>query len=223
MSTLALSRAISNRERLERSLLEISEREQRRIGQDLHDGLCQQLTGISLMISSFQRNLSPDAEAEQRQIVRLINGCIEEARLVTRGLHPVPNEPAGLVVGLRELVDKVHSETAISCELLITGEVYIVDVAISSNLYRIAQEAVRNAIKHSGAKTIRVHLLMSVGNINLTIEDDGSGFLLDSSRRGLGLEIMRYRATSIGGRLSVKCNQPTGTLVDIRVANPVTQ
>ena len=223
MSTVALSRAISNRERLERSLLEISEREQRRIGQDLHDGLCQQLTGISLMISSFQRNLSPDAEAEQRQIVRLINGCIEEARLVTRGLHPVPNEPAGLVVGLRELVDKVHSETAISCELLITGEVYIVDVAISSNLYRIAQEAVRNAIKHSGAKTIRVHLLMSVGNINLTIEDDGSGFLLDSSRRGLGLEIMRYRATSIGGGLSVKCNQPTGTLVDIRVANPVTQ
>jgi len=223
MSTLALSSAISNRERLERSLLEISEREQRRIGQDLHDGLCQQLTGISLMISSFQRNLSPDAEAEQRQIVRLLNGCIEEARLVTRGLHPVPNEPAGLVVGLRELVDKVHSETSISCELLITGEVYVVDVAISSNLYRIAQEAVRNAIKHSGAKTIRVQLLMSVGNINLTIEDDGSGFLLDSSRRGLGLEIMRYRATSIGGRLFVKCNQPSGTLVDIRVANPVTQ
>ena len=219
LSTVALSRAITNREHLERSLLEVSEREQRRIGQDLHDGLCQQLTGISLMIRSLQRKLMPGAELEQMQIVELINGCIEEARLVTRGLHPVPNEPAGLVVGLRELVDKVHSDTSISCELSISGEVHIDDGAVSSNLYRIAQEAVRNSIKHSGAQTVRVQLQVSGEKIDMQIEDDGGGLFPNRSRRGLGLEIMKYRATSIGGQFSVERNQPTGTVVKISVVN----
>lgn len=219
LSTVALSRAISNREHLERSLLEVSEREQRRIGQDLHDGLCQQLTGISLMIRSLQRKLIPGAEREQMQIVELINGCIEEARLVTRGLHPVPNEPAGLVVGLRELVDKVHSDTSISCELSISGEVHIDDGAVSSNLYRIAQEAVRNSIKHSGAQTVRVKLQVSGEKIDMQIEDDGGGLFPNRSRRGLGLEIMKYRATSIGGQFSVERNQPAGTVVNISVVN----
>ncbi|RFC44338.1 MAG: sensor domain CHASE3-containing protein [Verrucomicrobia bacterium] len=92
-STLALSRAISNRERLERSLLDVSEREQRRIGQDLHDGLCQQLTGISLMISSLHRKMLQGSEHELTQISSLINSSIEETRLVTRGLHPCPTNP----------------------------------------------------------------------------------------------------------------------------------
>ena len=217
-STVALSRAISNRERLERSLLEVSEREQRRIGQDLHDGLCQQLTGISLMISSLHRKMLPGNEAHLSQIGSLINGSIEETRLVTRGLHPVPDEPGGLVVGLRELVDSVHTNTKVNCELSIVGAVQITDSAISSNLYRIAQEAVRNALKHSGAHNICIQLQGIGQTLDLKIEDDGGGLPREHSRRGLGLEIMKYRASSVGGQLTILRKPGSGTLVHFHLA-----
>jgi signal transduction histidine kinase len=217
-STLALSRATSNRERLERSLLDVSEREQRRIGQDLHDGLCQQLTGISLMISSLHRKMLRGSEHELTQISALINSSIEETRLVTRGLHPVPDEPGGLVVGLRELVDGVHSNSMVNCELSILGAVQITDAAISSNLYRIAQEAVRNALKHSGAKNITILLQGLDPGLDLKIKDDGGGLPKEPSRRGLGLEIMKYRAASIGGNLNIACSHGAGTLVHFRLA-----
>lgn len=212
-STLLLSRAVANRERLERSLLEVSEREQRRIGQDLHDGLCQQLTGISLMTTSLLRNISGDAEQNLRKVVTLINGCIEEARLVTRGLHPVPDEPGGLAVALRELVDGVHIQSSVNCELSISEGAQITDLTICSNLYRIAQEAVRNALKHSGAKNIRLSLQMSQSALDLKIEDDGGGLPLQSRQRGLGLGIMKYRASTIGAQLQILNTGSTGTLV----------
>jgi signal transduction histidine kinase len=221
-STIALGRAIANRERLERSLLEISEREQRRIGQDLHDGLCQQLTGISLMISSLYRKMKPGSEQELAQVSRLINNSIEETRLVTRGLHPVPDEPSGLLVGLRELVDGVHSNSSLNCELSIVGIVRINDSAVSSNLYRITQEGLRNALKHSGAKNICIYLRMDEQGIELKVEDDGRGLPKDRSSKGLGLEIMKYRASSIGGTLSITTKPGAGTCVHFRLAKNIT-
>ncbi len=212
-STLLLSRAVANRERLERALLEVSEREQRRIGQDLHDGLCQQLTGISLMTTSLLRSLSGAIEQDLRKVVGLINGCIEEARLVTRGLHPVPDEPGGLAVALRELVDGVHMQSSVNCELSIDDSEEITDQTVSSNLYRIAQEAVRNALKHSGAKNIRLSLTKGSAGIELRVEDDGSGLPIQSGQRGLGLGIMKYRATTIGGLLQVSSKAASGTVV----------
>lgn len=212
-STVLLSRAVANRERLERALLEVSEREQRRIGQDLHDGLCQQLTGISLMTTSLLRNLAGDAEQSLRKVVTLINGCIEEARLVTRGLHPVPDEPGGLAVALRELVDGVHIQSSVNCELSISEGVQITDLTVCSNLYRIAQEAVRNALKHSGAKNIRLGLTMSQSALELAIEDDGGGLPLQSRQGGLGLGIMRYRASTIGAHIQIANTASAGTLV----------
>jgi signal transduction histidine kinase len=214
-STLLLSRAVANRERLERALLEVSEREQRRIGQDLHDGLCQQLTGISLMTTSLLRSLGGGIEQELRKVVGLINGCIEEARLVTRGLHPVPDEPGGLAVALRELVDGVHMQSSVNCELALHENVEISDHGVCSNLYRIAQEAVRNALKHSGAKNIRLSLSQGPAEIELRIEDDGSGLPLQSGQRGLGLGIMKYRASTIGGTLQVSGSAASGTVVHL--------
>ncbi|NBV85021.1 MAG: hypothetical protein EBS01_01870 [Verrucomicrobia bacterium] len=217
-STLALGRAVSNRERLERSLLDISEREQRRIGQDLHDGLCQQLTGISLMVSSLHRKMLPGTEHELTQISGLINSSIEETRLVTRGLHPVPDEPGGLVVGLRELADGVHSSSRVNCEFSVLGVVQITDTAVSSNLYRIAQEAVRNAVKHSGAQNISILLQGLEQRLELKIEDDGGGLPKEPFRKGLGLEIMKYRAASIGGQLSIARRVGAGTVVHFHLA-----
>lgn len=220
-STLALSRAIANRERLERSLLEISEREQRRIGQDLHDGLCQQLTGISLMISSLHRRMKAGSENDLAQISRLINNSIEETRLVTRGLHPVPDEPGGLLVGLRELVDGVQSSSSVHCELAVNGVVQITDSAISSNLYRITQEGLRNALKHSGAKNVSILLKMDDQGMELKIEDDGCGLPNNRSSKGLGMEIMRYRAASIGGTLNITSRSRAGTSIHFRLAKHI--
>jgi signal transduction histidine kinase len=213
MSTVALSRSIAKRERLERSLLDVSEREQRRIGQDLHDGLCQQLTGISLMLKSFQINTNPQASAELGIMINLINQSIEETRIVTRGLHPVPDEPGGLVIGLKELADSIDSKGDLRCELSIQGADHINDTTISSNIYRIAQEAVRNALKHSEASLIRIVLSINGRRLAMRIEDNGNGWPIRPSRSGLGMEIMRYRASSIGGHLHIQPSPSSGVAV----------
>jgi signal transduction histidine kinase len=213
MSTIALGRATANRERLERSLMEVSEREQRRIGQDLHDGLCQQLTGISLLARSLGKDLPAPAAASLRQIVDLVNGCIEETRLVTRGLHPVPDEPGGLAIGLREMVEIVRTTSSLRCELQLRGELLVSDIAVASNLYRIAQEAVRNAVRHAEATTIQILVETKGETISLQVSDNGKGIPPTRERKGLGLEIMKYRAFTIGGFLQVYPNHPVGTTV----------
>jgi signal transduction histidine kinase len=213
MSTIALGRATANRERLERSLMEVSEREQRRIGQDLHDGLCQQLTGVSLLARSLGKDLPPVASASLRQIVDLINGCIEETRLVTRGLHPVPDEPGGLAIGLREMVEIVRTSSNLRCELQIKGELLLNDIAIASNLYRIAQEAVRNAVRHSAATLVNINVEAAGDLVSLRVTDNGTGIQTGRERKGLGLEIMKYRAFTIGGSLQIFSNSPRGTVV----------
>jgi len=121
-------------------------------------------------------------------------------------------------VGLRELADGVHSNSMVNCELSILGPVQITNAAISSNLYRIAQEAVRNALKHSGAKNITILLQGLDPGLDLKIKDDGGGLPKEPSRRGLGLEIMKYRAASIGGHLNIACSHGAGTLVHFRLA-----
>lgn len=213
MSTIALGRATSNRERLERSLMEVSEREQRRIGQDLHDGLCQQLTGVSLLARSLGKDLPDAAGVRLRQIVDLINGCIEETRLVTRGLHPVPDEPGGLAIGLREMVEIVRTTSNLQCELQIQGDLLVNDIAVASNLYRIAQEAVRNAVRHSDATLVSIAVEAAGDIVSLRITDNGTGISSVRERKGLGLEIMRYRAFTIGGTLQIFSNTPRGTVV----------
>jgi signal transduction histidine kinase len=213
VSTLAIGRAQLNRRILERALLEISEREQRRIGQDLHDGLCQQLTGIALMVKGLQKGVEHSVRADAVAVLSLINQCIEETRLVTRGLHPVSEELGGLVVGLRELVEGTRAAADIECVLEIPPALVIRDEATGTNLYRIAQEAMRNAVKHASPRRIIVRISVVGDQLELEVEDDGTGVRLAEGRRGLGLEIMRYRAASVGGRLSVDSREGGGTIV----------
>ncbi len=213
VSTLAIGRAQLNRRILERALLEISEREQRRIGQDLHDGLCQQLTGIALMVKGLQKGVEHSVRADAVAVLSLINQCIEETRLVTRGLHPVSEELGGLVVGLRELVEGTRAAADIECVLEIPPALVIRDEATGTNLYRIAQEAMRNAVKHASPRRIVVRISVVGDQLELEVEDDGTGVRLAEGRRGLGLEIMRYRAASVGGRLSVDSREGGGTIV----------
>jgi signal transduction histidine kinase len=194
-------------------VLEISEREQRRIGQDLHDGLCQQLTGISLLSRSLQQQLTGSTSDDANKITTLINECIEQTRQVTRGLHPVPDEPTGLQLALTELAASVSEASRLPCVCECPQPVPIPDQTAATNLYRIAQEAVQNALRHSGATQITIGLQMDERAITLVVRDNGRGIAYPTRSAGLGLDIMRYRADSMGASLEIARADEGGTVI----------
>jgi signal transduction histidine kinase len=213
ISVFALRASFIKRQQLEVALLEISEREQHRIGQDLHDGICQQLTGVSLMVKSIQAGIPADIPSALSPIVALINGCIEETRMVIRGLHPVSDDLGGLQVGLKELADSLTNATGIHCEIQIKGEVPTMPLETSTNIYRIVQESIRNAVKHSQCKTIQIVVHSSSSRLEIFIVDDGIGLGTRRRSGGFGLGIMGYRSSSIGAKLQITENKPSGTRV----------
>jgi PAS domain S-box-containing protein len=196
-----LHEEISGRKNLERLILEISEKERRRIGQDLHDGLCQHLTGTALMAAALARSLSDGPEGGRAsEIARFIRTAVEETRHVARGLHPVEIDAYGLSSALQELVDEVSRR--MPCEFECGEDVDVGDSEVAVNFYRIAQEAVANALKHAAATRVSVSLQRSGNYLVLTVEDDGVGFQpLAESHKGMGFAIMRYRASTLGAKL----------------------
>jgi PAS domain S-box-containing protein len=208
---------ITERKSLEESILEISAREQRRIAQDLHDGLGQHLTGIAFMSKVLQEKLSdqslPEAE-EAAKIVRMVNDAIDNTRQLARGLHPVAAEPQGLMSALRKWANEVEVLFQIRCSFHCDAPVYVPDANAATHLYRIAQEAVNNAIRHGKSKNIVISLAEKGGTAVLTIQDDGGGFpAKPTSVPGVGLSIMNYRADMIGGSLKVQPNDSRGITV----------
>src|SRR5579863_97768 len=209
---------ITEREQLERALLDISAREQRRIGQDLHDGLGQHLTGIAFMAKVHEAKLAekqmPDA-ADAAKIVRLVNEAIHKTRVLARGLLPVVvSDSQGLMSALQVWAGEVEDLFGISCRFQCEAAVLVHDDTMATHLYHIAQEAVNNAIKHGQAQDILIHLSAEDGWGKLQIRDNGTGIQEDrSSNHGMGLHIMSYRAGMIGGRLEVRPSPPRGTCV----------
>ena len=209
---------ITEREQLERALLDISAREQRRIGQDLHDGLGQHLTGIAFMAKVHEAKLAekqlPDA-ADAAKIVKLVNEAIHKTRVLARGLLPVVvSDSQGLMSALQVWAGEVEDLFGISCRFQCETAVLIHDDTMATHLYHIAQEAVNNAIKHGHAQDILIRLSAEDGWGTLQIRDSGTGIQEDrSSNHGMGLHIMSYRAGMIGGRLEVRQNPPRGTCV----------
>jgi PAS domain S-box-containing protein len=208
---------ITEREQLERALLDISAREQRRIGQDLHDGLGQHLTGIAFMAKVHEARLAdrqiPDA-TDAAKIVRLVNEAIHKTRELARGLLPVLSDEQGLMSALQLWAAEVEDLFGISCRFECEAAVLVHDDAKATHLYHIAQEAVNNAIKHGHAQKIRIRLAADDGLGNLLIADDGSGIPEHrGNTQGMGLHIMSYRAGMIGGRLDVRRGTAGGTAV----------
>lgn len=215
-STIILRADIAHRERLEKEVMEISEREQRRIGQDLHDGLCQRLTGIALFNRSVQQKLAAKSLAEaneSQRVTEMINSSIEEARRLTHGLQPVPDEPTGLMIALRELTVSTHALSKLTCHFDCPTAVAVPDRAAATHLFRIAQEAMHNALRHANAANITIALRGDEETITLTVSDDGRGLPDHQPRRGMGLEIMDYRAHTIGATLTVRRGEKCGTTV----------
>jgi len=208
---------ITEREQLERALLDVSAREQRRIGQDLHDGLGQHLTGIAFMAKVHEKKLAETnvaAAADAAKLVRLVNEAVNKTRELARGLLPVMSDAQGLMSALQLWAGEVKDIFGISCEFECASPVLIRDIAVSTHLYHIAQEAVNNAIKHGGARNIRLLLGTENGSSTLRIIDDGTGISDERPNSpGMGLQIMSYRSAMIGGRLEVYRNAKQGTTV----------
>jgi PAS domain S-box-containing protein len=208
---------ITEREQLERALLNISAREQRRIGQDLHDGLGQHLTGIAFMAKVHEAKLADkqmaDA-ADAAKIVRLVNEAIHKTRVLARGLLPVVSDAQGLMSALQLRAAEVEELFGVCCRFECEKAVLIHDEAMATHLFHIAQEAVTNALKHGHPQNILLSLTSEAEWGRLVITDDGVGIPDERGNgQGMGLQIMNYRAGMIGARLEVRRNAARGTAV----------
>jgi len=208
---------ISSRKLMEKQIAEISDREQKRIGQDLHDSLCQHLVSVAFAAELLRDKLEKHhlAEATQAEtITEMVNQGISQARNLARGLYPVRLEVDGLSSALEELAAMVQARNNVACQFTCDEQVLIYDEVAGTNLYRIAQESVNNAIKHGRCKNISIGLGAVEDEVTLTVKDDGVGFpeMLDASR-GMGLHIMNYRAKMIGAFLDIRRGAAGGTIV----------
>jgi signal transduction histidine kinase len=215
--TDALTQEMAERARLEKEILEVSERERRRIGHDLHDGLCQHLTATALAGQVLEEKLAAKSmpeTADANTIVKLIEDGIALARNLARGIYPVQMEADGLMTAFEELANNISSISKIACVFERGSPVLIPDAAVATHLYRIAQEAISNAIRHGKAKRIGISLWDQAGVVTLTLEDDGVGLPETWQKgQGLGTRIMAHRAAMIGATLVLEPSPTGGTLV----------
>ena len=200
---------------LEKQILDISERERRRIGGDLHDGLGQHLAGIELMVQSLEKKLeaiSAESAGQAARISEHVRDAIRQTKSLARGLSPVTLEANGLMSALQELTVTLRDIFRVNVTFNARQPVMISDNVAATHLFRIAQEAISNAVKHGGARNVQVELDMRASKFILTITDDGKGFKTTSQSSGMGLRIMGYRAGMIGGKLEVQ-SEGRGTKV----------
>jgi PAS domain S-box-containing protein len=215
-----LLRDITARKKLEQELLEIADREQRRIGSDLHDDLCQRLAGIRFACDALKKTIGkalPDEIA--RQIGKIgtdVSEAIEHTRMLARGLAPVALDAQGLVSALHELTEVVPKLFGVKCIYRGEENLAIRDPLVATHLYRIAQEAINNALKHGHPSQMIVSLKRSDDKAVLTVEDNGAGFSppeASKSTEGMGLRTIAYRAGMIDAGLQIESSPGKGTKI----------
>jgi PAS domain S-box-containing protein len=210
-----LRAAFKRRRRLEGEILEISEREQRRIGRELHDSLGQQLTGIAIMTKALEQTLQRQARveaADAKEIATLVNQAVEETRQLSRGLHPVALDENGLMSALQALAATTQNLFRVSCVFHCDKPVLVPDASTAAHLYRIAQEAVTNAVRHGMPQNILIELSDHNQQATLLVTNDGQDFPENPpEHKGMGLQVMSHRAEMIGGTVEVHCGPSGGT------------
>jgi signal transduction histidine kinase len=210
-----LLQAMEQRQVLEKQILKITEQERARISQDLHDGLCQELTGTAFLLKSRARAIEGQSRVAADSLIEAadtVNANAQMARDLARGLHPIEIAASGLPSVLRELCSRTNGNVSCHCNC---PRAMRIDQNVAVNLYRIAQEALTNSMKHAKASQITICLKRTKGEIVLTVNDDGQG--KRRARRGLGTLMMQYRANAIGGTLRVESTEHRGTSVACRV------
>ena len=209
----ALEQTMAQRQQLERELLEISEREKRRIGEDLHDMVCQELSATALFLKSTAKRIADDSVAAAKTLeesAQTVNRNVGIARELARGLQAVELTASGLKNALRDLAASACDNSGIKCHFKCARGVHVPDDTVALHLYRIAQEAVTNAVKHSEAKNILITLDRNKTHTCVGVQDDGKGFTGRRRGKGLGLHMMRYRANALGGELKIKRRRTGG-------------
>ena len=209
-------RDITERRRLEREVLNAAEQERRRIGQDLHDGLGQMLTGIGLLSQNLAQRLEAQEHpkaAEAKEITELVREADQQARDLAHGLTPVDIEAGGLGAALQRIATNAERLFDIECSVNEMGATVIQNDTTAMHLYRIAQEAVSNAARHGGAEHVTINLASSSDHVRLRVHDNGSGFPEEMDGDGMGVRTMSYRARIIGGTLDITSSPREGATV----------
>lgn len=218
----ALASAQAEHRRLEREILSASERERQSIGADLHDNLGQQLTALELMCTTLKEDIGPQPELARRVDVmcKMLREAIAQTRFLARGLVPVGSEADALQIGLAELAERINSLRRIQCHFVCPAPVTVTDPGVAGHLFRIAQEAVNNAIKHAQATKVTIRLTQTPAQLVLEISDDGTGLAKTRNAKssGIGLGVMKHRASAIGAELNVTSKRNAG--VTIRCVRP---
>ena len=222
-------RDISERKKLQRDVLHIAEDEQRRIGQDLHDSTQQELAGMGLLAQTLLDNLSKEpgeleaagAPRPSELVTKIVDGIArthQEVQAISRGLVPIRLGAQGLMDALRELASRTDDLEGVTCAFKCEQPVEIADSLTATHLYRIAQEATTNALKHGHPEHILIALESEDGQAILQVADDGVGFDSTQENEGMGLKTMLYRASLIAASVTVKPVEAGGTLVTCRVS-----
>jgi signal transduction histidine kinase len=231
-------RDISERKQLERDVAEATAYEQRRIGQDLHDSVGQQLTALTMLAQDFVESLGPDARPTDERLEQLdpstpppalsrlspaklaerlrrdLQRTLEAVRSISRNLNPVPIDSQGLMAALTDLVERVRLQSRVICSFDCAFPVVIEDNVTGTHLFHIAQEALSNALRHAQAREVRISLQQDDSQIVLRVQDDGNGIAWPlPQREGLGLRIMKSRADMIGATLTIDRAKHKGTVV----------
>ena len=225
--------ALERTRELEKEVLQVSELEQQRIGRDLHDGLCQHLVAVSCSARILGDELAKsgsERSSDARQIERAVRDAAAQARNLARGLFPIQLDHGGLGVALDEMAATTKRLTGVDVLFTETGDTGLADSGVGMQLYRIAQEALGNAIKHGDAKRVEICMSQQGELLILSVADDGRGFtgpedLLQADAMeagpspGMGLRSMRYRARSIDAELEIRPSSPQGTMIICRLVN----
>jgi two-component system, LuxR family, sensor kinase FixL len=206
---------------LERQVIEVGDDERRRIGHDLHDGLGQHLTGISLISETIAQKIEsgqPPEPAHVETITRLVSQAIEITRDLAKSLSPVTLEQDGFVAALEELAETSSLLFNIKCETQFDTQTIALDRTRALHLYRIVQEAVNNSVRHGKSRRVRIEVRCHGDNLAVLVADDGSGLSQKTMNNpGIGLRIMQYRARILGASLAVeRATGSGGTVVTCR-------
>lgn len=209
-------RDLGERRRLEREVVEAATAEQERIGREIHDGIGQKLTGLGLLCAGLRQRLlrerHEEAAAAADMLLQELQTATAEVRMLARGLSPIRIDNGSLGAALQGLADSVACSAGLVCELVLHGDVPGLDEGVATQLYRIAQEALNNAVKHAGARRLAVELEVRGAHACLQVRDDGIG-LAQARHDGLGMSTMRHRAALIGASLEVESAPGAGTRV----------
>lgn len=226
LGAIQITSDVTEQKLLEKQFLEASVNERKKIGQEIHDGLGQMLTGISFLAAALSEKLSDGGHSEADtagKIVDYTKSALSMMRGLIQGICPAGIDPKGLMSAFMTLTSNIEQVFKIRCEFICSNNVVIHDYNMANHLYFIAQEAVLNAVKHSDCRKISVIFAKKRDLVLLEIKDNGKGFAHDCGDcQGMGLRIMKYRASLINAKFRIGAETGKGTKITVSVAHPKT-